>query len=40
MVMKQPMTVSREQLKLFSQLFPMNARPTQALNGRVVREAL
>jgi carbonic anhydrase len=40
MVLKQPMTVSREQLKLFTQLFPMNARPTQALNGRVVREAL
>jgi carbonic anhydrase len=40
MVLKQPMTVSRDQLKLFTQLFPMNARPTQALNGRVVREAL
>ncbi|PKO28059.1 MAG: carbonate dehydratase [Betaproteobacteria bacterium HGW-Betaproteobacteria-9] len=38
MVMKQPVTVSREQLKLFAQLFPMNARPVQALNGRVVRE--
>lgn len=40
MVMKQPVTVSREQLALFTKLFPMNARPTQALNGRVVREAL
>lgn len=39
MVLKQPMSVSREQLKLFAQLFPMNARPVQALNGRVVREA-
>ena len=39
-VMKQPMTVSREQLKLFTHLYPMNARPTQALNGRLVREAL
>ncbi|QCB46997.1 carbonic anhydrase family protein [Hydrogenophaga sp. PAMC20947] len=40
LVMKQPMTVSREQLKLFAHLFPMNARPTQALNGRLVREAM
>lgn len=39
MVLKQPMTVSRDQLRLFAQLFPMNARPTQALNGRIVREA-
>ena len=40
LVMKQPMTVSHEQLKLFGHLFPMNARPTQALNGRLVREAM
>ena len=39
MVLKQPATVSREQLKLFTQLFPNNARPVQALNGRVVRDA-
>jgi len=39
MVLKQPMTVSREQLNLFARLFPMNARPVQALNGRVVRDA-
>lgn len=39
MVMKQPVTVSREQLRLFTQQFPMNARPVQALNGRVVRDA-
>lgn len=38
-VIKAPVTVSREQLKLFAQLFPMNARPVQALNGRVVRDA-
>lgn len=40
MVLRQPVTVSREQLRLFSQLFPMNARPIQALNGRVVREGM
>lgn len=38
-VLKAPVTVSREQLKLFSQIFPNNARPVQALNGRVVRDA-
>jgi carbonic anhydrase len=39
LVMKTPMPVSREQIKLFAQLFPNNARPVQALNGRVVRDA-
>ncbi len=39
MVLKQPVTLSREQLKLFTQMFPNNARPVQALNGRVVRDA-
>lgn len=39
-VLKTPVTVSREQLKLFSQIFPNNARPVQALNGRVVREGM
>ena len=39
-VLKTPVTVSREQLKLFSQIFPNNARPVQALNGRIVREGM
>jgi carbonic anhydrase len=39
MVLKQPVTVSREQLRLFAQLFPNNARPVQAVNGRAVRNA-
>ncbi len=39
MVLKQPVTVSREQLHLFAQLFPNNARPVQAVNGRAVRNA-
>ena len=38
-VFKQPVTASREQIRLFSQLFPNNARPVQPVNGRVVREA-
>jgi carbonic anhydrase len=40
LVMKQPVAISPTQIRLFSQLFPMNARPVQALNGRVVREGM
>ncbi len=39
MVLKQPTTVSPSQIKLFSQLFPNNARPVQAVNERAVRDA-
>lgn len=39
MVLKGVQTLSREQLKMFTQLFPNNARPTQPLNKRPVREA-
>ncbi len=39
MVLKQPVPISKEQLKLFGQLFPNNARPVQPLNGRAVRDA-
>ena len=39
MVLKQPTTVSPGQIRLFSQLFPNNARPVQAVNGRAVRDA-
>jgi carbonic anhydrase len=39
MVLKQPVQISPEQLRLFGQLFPANARPIQPLNGRVVRDA-
>ena len=39
LVLKQPVTISREQLRMFRQLFPNNARPLQALNGRAVRDA-
>ena len=39
MVMKQPVTISRPQYKLFTQLYPNNARPVQPVNGRPVREA-
>ena len=39
LILKQTATASKEQIKLFSQLFPHNARPMQALNGRPVRDA-
>ena len=39
MVLKQPVALSREQLKLFGQLFPNNARPVQPVNGRPIRDA-
>ncbi|PZQ01460.1 MAG: carbonate dehydratase [Variovorax paradoxus] len=39
MVLKQPVTLSADQLRLFAQMFPANARPVQALNGRIVRDA-
>lgn len=39
MVLKQPTFVSREQIRLFTQLFPRNARPVQPVNGRPVRDA-
>ena len=39
MVMKQPVTLSKAQYKLFTQIYPNNARPVQPVNGRPVREA-
>jgi carbonic anhydrase len=39
MVLKTPVQISRAQYKLFTQLYPQNARPVQALNGRPVRDA-
>jgi carbonic anhydrase len=39
MVLKQPVAISRDQLRLFSQLFPNNARPVQPVNGRAIRDA-
>jgi carbonic anhydrase len=38
LVLKTPMTVSIEQLALFERFFPMNARPIQEANGRLIRE--
>jgi carbonic anhydrase len=35
-VLRQPVEVSKAQLAAFRKLYPMNARPVQPLNGRVV----
>ena len=38
-VMKQPVQASADQLNLFSRLYPMNARPTQATSSRTIKES-
>ena len=35
-VMEHPITLSADGIKTFTKMFPKNARPTQALNGRVI----
>lgn len=40
MVMKQPATLSIEQIDLFHRLYPMNARPVQPTAGRMIKEGL
>jgi carbonic anhydrase len=39
LVLKKPMQISKGQYKLFTQLYPNNARPVQPVNGRPVRDA-
>jgi carbonic anhydrase len=39
-VLRQPATLSKAQLEAFRTLYPKNARPTQPLHGRVVRESV
>lgn len=38
MVMKQPVTLSREQIGVFSRLYPMNARPIQPTSDRLIKD--
>lgn len=40
MVMKQPVTVSIEQIDIFHRLYPMNARPVQPTSGRMIKEGM
>ncbi|MBC7452974.1 MAG: carbonic anhydrase family protein [Massilia sp.] len=39
LVMKQAMPASAAQMALFSRLYPLNARPSQAHGGRVIKES-
>jgi carbonic anhydrase len=39
MVMQQPVTVSDEQIAVFSRLYPMNARPVQQASGRLIKQS-
>jgi carbonic anhydrase len=40
LVLKQPVSISADQLRLFGQLYANNARPLQSLNNRPVRDAV
>jgi carbonic anhydrase len=39
MVMQQPVSVSAEQIDVFSRLYPMNARPLQQASGRLIKQS-
>jgi carbonic anhydrase len=39
LVMRKPVTVSPEQIALFSRLYPMNARPIQSVAGRMIKQS-
>ncbi len=39
MVMKNPVSVSAEQIGVFARLYPMNARPIQSASGRMIKES-
>nr|WP_316643738.1 carbonic anhydrase [uncultured Roseateles sp.] len=39
MVLKQPVQVSNQQINIFSRLYPMNARPVQPAQGRLIKES-
>ena len=39
LVMKQPVQASPAQMALFSRLYPLNARPVQPANGRIIKES-
>lgn len=38
-VMKQPITLSEQQIRIFARLYPMNARPLQAAGDRLIKES-
>jgi carbonic anhydrase len=38
-VLRQPVSASAEQIALFRKMVGMNARPTQPVNGRLIKAA-
>jgi len=40
MVLRQPVQLSSQQMAIFQRLYPMNARPVQPTNGRLIKESL
>ena len=38
-ILKEPVTISAKQLETFVKLYPLNARPVQPLNGRVIKSS-
>jgi carbonic anhydrase len=38
-VMRQPVTLSAEQIELFARIYPMNARPVQQMAGRRILQS-
>ena len=40
LVMKTPLPISQAQVDVFGRLYPANARPLQAANGRLIKESL
>jgi carbonic anhydrase len=38
-VLKEKITVSETQLKMFTALYPMNARPVQPVNARKIQQS-
>lgn len=39
LVMQQPVSISAEQIDVFSRLYPMNARPVQQASGRLIKQS-
>ena len=38
-ILKEPVTIAAKQLATFVKLYPLNARPVQPLNGRVIKSS-
>jgi carbonic anhydrase len=38
-VMRQPVTLTKEQIDIFARMYPMNARPIQSASGRRIMQS-